>query len=164
MQTLDKLNNTGEPFIKVYLRNLKSKKLTLPKLLGLFTFMLTTCLMLTAGSAKAGQQAFPMILAANPELENSERNVRDSGGATLTPENQKETRRDLKITKTIRKAIVKQKSLSVNAHNAKIITRNGVVTLRGPVENSDEKTELQSIAEKVRGVKQVDNQLEAKTP
>ena len=110
MQTLDKLNNTGESFIKVYLRNLKSKKLTLPKLLGLFTFMLTTCLMLTAGSAKAGQQAFPMMFAANPELENTECNVRDSGGI-LTPENQKETRRDLKITKTIRKVIVKQKSL-----------------------------------------------------
>jgi hyperosmotically inducible protein len=130
--------------------------------LCLFTFTLTAALILTTGSVRA-EHATP-TLAANSELENTERNVRDSGNTTLTPEDQKETRGDRDITAAIRRSIVKNKSLSLDAHNAKIITRNGVVTLRGPVENSAEKTKLQSIAQKTRGVKQVDNQLETKTP
>jgi osmotically-inducible protein OsmY len=144
------------------LRNLNSKKFTAPKLLGLFTFILTTGLMLTTGSVRAEPHT---MFAANSELENTERNVRDRGDTKkLTPENQKATRSDRQITAAIRRAIVKDKSLSRNAHNAKIITRNGNVTLRGPVENSGEKTKLQSITQKTRGVKQVDNQLETKAP
>jgi len=158
------IDNTDESVTKVCLRNLIGKKLMMPKLLGLFTFILTAGLILTTGSVRAEQHINLTILAANSELENTERNVRDRDGATLTPEDQKETPRDVKITKAVRKAIVKRESLSTDAHNAKIITRDGVVTLRGPVENSAEKTELQSIAEKIRGVKQVDNQLEPKTP
>jgi osmotically-inducible protein OsmY len=100
----------------------------------------------------------------NSELENTERNVRDSANTTLTPEDQKENRADRKITAAVRRAVVKNKSLSLDAHNIKIITLDGLVTLRGPVENAAEKTKLQAIAEKVKGVKQVDNQLESKTP
>jgi osmotically-inducible protein OsmY len=104
------------------------------------------------------------LAAANSPVENTGRNARDSGNATLTPEDQKETSADLALTAAIRRAVVRNKSLSLDAHNAKIITRNGVVTLRGPVENPAEKTKLQKIAQKTRGVKQVDNQLETKTP
>lgn len=162
MQIISKKNNTDESNTKEYLKNFNRKEFTMPKLLGLVTFILTTGLMLSTGSVQA--ERFTSILAANSELENTERNVRDSGGATLTPEDQKESRGDRKITAAIRQSIVKDKSLSLDAHNAKIITRNGVVTLRGPVENSAEKIKLQSIAEKKRGVKQVDNQLEPKAP
>jgi osmotically-inducible protein OsmY len=118
--------------------------------------------MLATGSARAERHT---TFAANTELENTERNVRDRGNTKkLTPENQKATRSDLNITAAIRRAVVKDKTLSSNAHNAKIITRQGNVTLRGPVENSEEKNKLQSIAQKIRGVKQVDNQLETKAP
>ena len=161
MQTI---NNSDGSITKMRLKNRNSKKLTMPTLLAIFTFILTAGLMLTTGSVSAEQPTKPAMPAANPELENTERNVRDKDDRTLTPEDQKETRRDVKITKAIRKAIVNQESLSVNAHNAKIITRNGVVTLRGPIENREEKAKLQSIAEKIRGVKKVDNQLEVKAP
>ncbi|MGZ8907019.1 MAG: BON domain-containing protein [Methylobacter sp.] len=134
----------------------------MPKLLGLFTFILTAGLMLSTGSVQA--ERITSTLAANSDLENTERNVRDSGDTTLTPEDQNESRGDRDITAAIRQSIVKDESLSVNAHNVKIITRNGVVTLRGPVENAAEKIKLQSITEKKPGVKQVDNQLEPKTP
>ncbi|TRW91252.1 BON domain-containing protein [Candidatus Methylobacter oryzae] len=140
------------------------KKFALSKLLGLFTFILTAGLGLASGSVRAEQHIIPAPLAANTGAEDTERNVRDRDDKTLTPENQPESRQDLHITKTIRKAIVKQKSLSTDAHNAKIISRAGVVTLRGPVENTAEKTKLESIAKKIKGVKQVDNQLEPKTP
>ena len=120
----------------------------MPKRLWLFTFTLTAGLLLTTGSVRA-ERATPT--SANSELENTERNVRDRGGATLTAEDQKENRGDRELTAAIRRSVVKDKSLSFNAHNAKIITRNGVVTLRGPVENSAEKIKLQSIAQKNGG-------------
>lgn len=54
-------------------------------------------------------------------------------------------------------------ALSVNGKNVKIITRDGVVTLRGPVKTDKEKAEIASIAKSVDGVKSVDNQLEVAT-
>jgi hyperosmotically inducible protein len=96
--------------------------------------------------------------------ENTERNVRDKGDVTLTPADQHQDEGDINITATIRKAITDDESLSVNAHNIKIITRNGVVTLRGPVDSAAEKAAVQSIVQKTSGVTQVDNQLEVKTP
>ncbi|HYE34093.1 BON domain-containing protein [Methylocaldum sp.] len=127
------------------------------------TFALTIGLILMAGIVQA-EEAKPYSPPADTDVDDTGRNVRDRGDATLTPEDQKETRGDVKITAAIRKSIVKDKSLSLNARNAKIITRNGLVTLRGPVENQAEKQKLESIARKVAGVKQVDNQLEINAP
>ena len=52
------------------------------------------------------------------------------------------------------------KSLSTNAHNVKIITANGVVTLRGPVKSAAEKANIGAKAQQAAGVRRVDNQLE----
>jgi hyperosmotically inducible protein len=97
-------------------------------------------------------------------INNTERNVRDRGDTTLTPEDQLQNEGDLQITAAIRQAITDDDSLSVNAHNAKVITRNGVVTLRGPVDSEAEKNRLQAIAQQTSGVNQVDNQLEIHAP
>ena len=126
-------------------------------------FTLTGSLMLTAGTVQAGQNA-AIYLAADSALENTEINARDKENTTLTPEDQKETKKDIRITAHIRKTVVRDKSLSVDAKNAKIITRSGVVTLRGPVANEAESKKLQKIAKKTRGVVKVDNQLEIKAP
>lgn len=162
MQTLGKASNTGASVAKARLINLDRNEATLSNRVWLPALLLIAGLVITVGNVRAEQA--PLVVAASSELDNTERNARDKGGASLTPEDQKETSADIKITAAIRKAVVKIKSLSLDAHNAKIITRNGVVTLRGPVENADEKAKLQSIAETIRGVKQVDNQLEAKNP
>jgi len=130
-------------------------------LLTLFT--LTGSLMLTAGTVQA-EQNDAIYLAASSALENTEVNVRDKNNTTLTPEDQKETESDIKITADIRKAIIKNKSLSVDAQNVKIISRNGVVTLRGPVETKKESKKLKKIAKHTPGVLKVDNQLEIKAP
>ena len=124
---------------------------------------LTGSLMLMAGTVQAEQNA-AIYLAADSALENTEINVRDKDNTTLTPEDQKETKKDIKITAHIRKAVVKDKSLSIDAQNAKIITRSGVVILRGPVANEAESKRLEKIAKKTRGVVKVDNQLEIKAP
>jgi osmotically-inducible protein OsmY len=126
-------------------------------------FTLTGSLILMTGAVRAEQDS-AIYLAADSALENTKRNVRDKDDATLTPEDQKETEGDVKITADIRKAVVGDKSLSVNAQNVKIITRNGVVTLRGPVESEAESMKVQLIAKQSPSVTQVDNQLEIKAP
>ena len=126
-------------------------------------FTLTGSLILMAGPVRAEQNT-AIYLAASSALENTEINVRDKDNTTLTPEDQKETESDIKITADIRKAIIKNKSLSVDAQNVKIITRNGLVTLRGPVETKKESKKLKKIAKHTLGVLKVDNQLEIKAP
>jgi osmotically-inducible protein OsmY len=131
------------------------------KRLSFVMFALTGCLVM-ASPLRAEQATIQ--LAADSALENTEQNARDKNNATLTPEDQKETKKDIRITAHIRKTVIKDKSLSMDAQNAKIISRNGVVTLRGPVETMVESKKLQKIAKKTRGVVQVDNQLENKAP
>ena len=130
-------------------------------LLAMFT--LTGSLLMMTGTVRAEQNT-TIYLAADSVLENTEINVRDKDNTTLTPEDQKETKKDIKITAHIRKIVVRNKSLSIDAQNAKIITRSGVVTLRGPVASEAESKTLQKIAKKTRGVVKVDNQLEIKAP
>ena len=133
------------------------------KRLLLVMFTLTGGLLMMTGSVRAEQDAV-IYLAADSALENTERNVRDQDNTTLTPEDQKETESDIKITAAIRQTVVKNKSLSANAQNIKIITRNGVVTLRGPVESKKESKKIKKIAKHTPGVLKVDNQLEIKAP
>jgi hyperosmotically inducible periplasmic protein len=96
------------------------------------------------------------------KADNTERNVRDRDDKTLTPTNQGGSAADRDVTAAIRKAIVDNDALSTNAQNVKIVTIAGVVTLRGPVETSEEKAAIAATAEKTSGVKRVDNQLEIK--
>jgi osmotically-inducible protein OsmY len=67
---------------------------------------------------------------------------------------------DRTITAEIRKQITDNDQLSTNAKNVKVITQDGVVTLRGPVKNAQEKTTVAGIARKAAGVKRVDDQIE----
>jgi len=130
---------------------------------GLIMSTLAGGLLITAGIAHA-DQTDGIYLAAGSAMENTQLNVRDKAGTNIIPDEQNNTAQDITITADIRKAVVNDKSLSINAHNVKIITRNGVVTLRGPVESETENTKLQKIVEKTYGVKQIDNQLENKAP
>jgi hyperosmotically inducible periplasmic protein len=94
--------------------------------------------------------------------DNTGRNVRDRGGDTKTPGDQSESEADRTVTQQIRKAVVADDSLSIMAKNVKIITADGVVTLRGPVQNPHEKATIEAKARQLAGVNKVDNQLEVK--
>jgi hyperosmotically inducible protein len=94
------------------------------------------------------------------DADDTARNERDRNDRTLTPMDQGTSSTDRTITQEIRKAVVDNDELSTNAKNIKIITVDGVVTLRGPVKNVAEKTTVASIARKASGVKHVDDQLE----
>jgi osmotically-inducible protein OsmY len=52
------------------------------------------------------------------------------------------------------------KSLSTDAKNIKVITINGVVTLRGPVNTVKEKSTIEAKAQSIAGINNVDSQLE----
>lgn len=99
---------------------------------------------------------------ANSETNNADNtdiNERDRNQQALTPMDQSNTKADIKVTQAIRKSLM-EKEMSTNAKNIKIITRNGNVTLRGPVASAEEKREIAKLAKVVPGIKKVSNQLE----
>ena len=102
--------------------------------------------------------------APNKQADNSAQNVRDRPIDATTPLQQGESESDLSATKRIRKGVIADKSLSVNAHNIKIITRDGKVTLRGPVNSEAEKKTIIAIASNVVDPSAIDNQIDVKVP
>lgn len=57
---------------------------------------------------------------------------------------------------------MQDKSLSTYAHNVKIITQNGIVTLKGPVRSDQERSAIEAKADGIAGKDNVTNQLEVK--
>ena len=96
------------------------------------------------------------------DADNTARNVRDRNGRTLTPLDQGNSKTDVATTAQIRKEIIAGENMSVNARNVKIITNQGQVTLRGPVNTAEEKRLIGDIAIKIALLANVDNQLEVK--
>jgi len=96
----------------------------------------------------------------SPAPDNSKVNERDRQPGSTTADQQKNSKGDLEITRKVRQGIVKDKTLSTYAHNIKVVTEGGVVTLRGPVRSSDEKLAIETIAAQVAGEGNVRNELE----
>ena len=99
---------------------------------------------------------------ANTKVDNTARNVRDRNDATLTPFDQGNSQTDVDTTAQIRKDIIAYDNMSWNGRNVKIITNDGRVTLRGPVDTAEEKRIIGEIAERAAQSENVDNQLEVK--
>jgi hyperosmotically inducible protein len=91
--------------------------------------------------------------------ENNTGHVRDRPENAKTAVQQSNNEGDLKITQSIRRMLIDDKSLST-AHNVKIVTVDGVVTLRGPVVSEQERNTIANKATQVAGVRKVENQLE----
>src|SRR5262249_24953056 len=98
--------------------------------------------------------------AAGTPADNTGKDVRDRSDATVTPFDQSESKADRTLTQRIRQAVVDDDALSTNAKNVKIITQNGMVTLRGPVKNAEERQRVVAKAQQIAGEKNVNNQLE----
>ena len=91
---------------------------------------------------------------------NTKVNQRDRNQSEPTADQQKENTSDRQLTQQIRRAIVKDKNLSSDAHNVKIITQNGAVTLKGPVKSEEEKQAIESKAAEVAGAGKVNSELQ----
>ena len=101
--------------------------------------------------------------AADPPtsaVDNTRINKRDMDDKTATPTDQPNNSADVKFAADVRSAIYKDKTLSMEAHNVKLVAAGGVVTLRGPVASAQEKAKVESIVHSVAGVTRVDNQLD----
>jgi hyperosmotically inducible protein len=120
----------------------------------------------TAAREAAGRVGEPVRVAGDTRSEtrhapdNTGVNARDRDGNTLTATDQSERAADRTLTQQVRRAIVSDDSLSTDAHNVKIITVDGVVTLRGPVKSPQERSSIVAKANQVAGVKRLDDQLE----
>ena len=92
--------------------------------------------------------------------DNTKINQRDRNKAEPTADQQKENRSDREIARQIRRAIVKDKSLSTYAHNIKIIAQDGMVTLKGPVNTQEEKQAIEAKATAIAGQGKITNEIE----
>ena len=114
-------------------------------------------------SALLGLGPFAMAQDSRPVApDNTAVNVRDRDPDAMTAGQQSNLAGDQELARKIRHAVVKDDSLSVMAHNVKIVTTNGSVILRGPVKTEQEKTVIASKAAAIAGASHVDDQLEVK--
>lgn len=101
----------------------------------------------------------PGVALAQP-ADNTGINKRDTSPEKITADQQSQTKADREITQKIRQAVVDDKSLSTYAHNVKIITVNGMVTLKGPVRTTDEKRIIEEKAGQVAGKDKIKSEIE----
>ena len=83
--------------------------------------------------------------------DNTKTNQRDRSANEPTADQQKENGSDRALAQQVRRALVKDKSLSTYAHNIKVIAQDGVVTLKGPVHSDQEKQAIEAKAAEAAG-------------
>jgi hyperosmotically inducible protein len=101
----------------------------------------------------------PGVCLAQP-ADNTGINKRDTSPKKITADQQSQTKEDREITQKIRQAVVDDKSLSTYAHNVKIITVDGMVTLKGPVRSEDEKRTIEEKAGQIAGKDKIKSEIE----
>src|SRR4249919_3376431 len=121
---------------------------------GLLRTLLATFLLISGSALGATQQTPPQ------QTPPDNTKVNKQGGQTA--DQQSQSKADLALAQKIRQAIVKDKTLSTNAHNCKVVTHDGAVTLRGPVNSAQEKTAIEKIAVGIAGDGKVTNDLTIK--
>jgi hyperosmotically inducible periplasmic protein len=104
--------------------------------------------------------AMPVAMLQDTQQPMPDNTKKNKDQSEPTADQQKMNPADRAITQKIRKAIHEDGSLSTYAHNVKVITQNGKVTLRGPVRTEAEKSNIQAKAAAVAGEENVSNQLE----
>jgi len=125
-------------------------------------------------SREAGKSSGTDVTVKKPVVEKDQATVSDdqkNAGVTApngehaatSPLEQKEDKTDITITSDIRKRVVDGK-MSVEAQNIEIISRDGVVTLRGPVKSADEKQKIADVAAEIAGTKHVIDEIEVEAP
>ena len=114
---------------------------------------------LAGGSPLVFAQTSNTGKTATPDADNTRMNKADQKNTQPTAQNQSNEKADRELAAAVRKAIVRDKSLSTNAHNVKVIAKDGTVTLRGPVRSDDEKTKVSQLTRQVEGVSNVEDQL-----
>lgn len=82
--------------------------------------------------------------------------------APPTALDQGESERDVTLTAQIRRALMGEPSLSFDAKNVAIVSKDGNVTLRGVVKSQSERSAVDNFARRIAGERAVDNRIEVK--
>ena len=98
-----------------------------------------------------------------PAVDNTKVNQRDRNQAEPTADKQKENPTDRQLAQQIRRALVKDKSFSSNAHNVKVIAQNGAVTLKGPVNSESVKQTVETTAAQFAGSDKVTSEIQVRS-
>jgi len=106
---------------------------------------------LIAGASSVAGAPHAQTSDAKTKPDNSAVNKRDQNPDEATADQQKMNVTDRDITAKIRKSVVADKALSTYAHNVKIISQDGTVTLKGPVRSDDEVKSIVAKATEVTG-------------
>jgi hyperosmotically inducible protein len=114
-----------------------------------------TCLLMGTWAVTSAQDS-----SQQPAPDNTKINQQEQNKSQSTADQQKENRSDRDITQQIRQSVMSDKSLSTYAHNVKIVSQNGMVTLKGPVRSDDEKRAIESKAADVVGQDKVTSELQ----
>lgn len=117
--------------------------------LQMFSLLFSSLIALTVGS-----------IGAEPQEPLAEK--KDVAEETKSPLDQSNKPEDLKVTQAIRKAVIADGALSLNAKNVRIITAEGTVTLAGKVNSTEENDKIVAYAKQSAGTAQVINQMEVK--
>ena len=105
----------------------------------------------------SGSQVIAQTSSSEP-ADNSKSNKSNAANAE-TADSQTNTPTDIDLTKRIRQSLIADKSLSTYAHNVKIVSVNGNVTLNGVVRSADEKSSVEMKAANIAGKNRVTDDL-----
>jgi hyperosmotically inducible periplasmic protein len=114
---------------------------------------------LIAGMLAVGSATFALAQDTTTNPDNTRATQADRPKAEVTADQQKNNKLDRETTRKIRRALVSDKSLSISAHNVKVISQNGTVTLKGPVRSEDEKKTVEAKAAEIAGASNVKDEL-----
>lgn len=107
----------------------------------------------------SGVIAAPFAMAQSVAPDNAKSNQVDESNKTANADRQTNNSTDLDLTKRIRQSVIADKSLSTYAHNVKIVTIHGHVTLNGVVRSEEEKGAVASKATDIAGRDKVTDEL-----
>jgi hypothetical protein len=114
---------------------------------------------LIAGMLAVGPATFALAQDSTTKPDNTRANQADRPKAEVTADQQKNNKLDRETTRKIRKALVSDKSLSTYAHNVRVISQNGTVTLKGSVRSEDERKTVEAKAAEIAGASNVKDEL-----
>jgi hyperosmotically inducible protein len=132
--------------------------MTLYRKLGIEALVLGSCLLLGASMPAE------MMSHQDPQQTPPDNSKANQNTNAPTADQQRMNPADRDLTKKIRMALHDDKSLSMYAHNIKIISQDGKVILRGPVRSEDEKAAIEAKATAVAGDGNVTNHLHVAAP
>ena len=112
---------------------------------------ISACLLVTLSVGAA--------IAKAPKADNTAQNKGATRSDAVTAEKQSNDKSDVQMLAEVRKSIMAEKELSMDAKNVKILYKKGLVTLRGPVDSDAEKSKIEELAKGCAGVTSVKNML-----